>query len=133
MVLVAIGEVAAPRIADGHRDGTGDDGPRCRQSPTNTTLGDIGVVARTVACDSRRFRLRPQSLVAAAALNDQQKCPRLTHLAHPHAREGGDAPGGASKKEKQGGCQAIALYTFSTKSPIPKDIYASAMDCEGTL
>ena len=45
MVVVAMGEMAAPRIAGGHRDGTGDEGPRCRQSPTNTTLGDIGVVA----------------------------------------------------------------------------------------
>ena len=30
---------------------------------------------RTVATDRRRFRLRPESVVAAAALNDQQKCP----------------------------------------------------------
>ena len=95
MVVVAMGEMAAPRIAGGHRDGTGDEGPRCRQSPTNTTLGDIGVVAGRWACDSRRFRLRPQSVVAAAALNDQQKFPGLTHFAHLHAREGGDAAGGA--------------------------------------
>jgi hypothetical protein len=50
--LMAIGEVAAPRIAGGHRDGTGDDGPRCRQSPptrhsvTLVSLPDGGHCAR---------------------------------------------------------------------------------------
>jgi hypothetical protein len=40
--------------------------------------------------------LRPESVVAAAALNDQQKCPGLTISLTVYAREGGDAVGGAS-------------------------------------
>jgi hypothetical protein len=77
--------------------------------------------------------LRPESVVAAAALNDQQKCPSLT-ISHTSTRARGATLSAArAKKEKQGDCQAIALCTFPTKSPIPKDIYASAMDCEGTL
>src|SRR6266446_5064097 len=43
----------------------------------------------TVATDCRRFRLRPASVVAAAALNDQQKCPGLTYFAHLSRPRGG--------------------------------------------
>jgi hypothetical protein len=45
-----------------------------QQGPTNTTLAAI----RTVATDCRWFRSRPESVVATAARNDQQKCPALT-------------------------------------------------------
>jgi len=45
MVVVAMGEMAAPRIAGGHRDGTGDDDPRCRQSrPTRHAATSVSVL-----------------------------------------------------------------------------------------
>jgi hypothetical protein len=73
------------RAPDGHRRRRA----ATRQSPTNTTLGDIGVVAGRWACDSRRFRLRPQSVVATAALNGQQKYPRLNPFRSPPRARGG--------------------------------------------
>ena len=39
--------------------------------------------ARTVATDCIWFRSRPEAVVAAAALNDQQKCPGLPIVVTP--------------------------------------------------
>ena len=60
--------------------------------------------------------MRPQSVVAAPALNDQQKCPGLTLSLTSTRARGPTLSAARGKKEKQGGCQAIALYTFSTRA-----------------
>ena len=100
----------------GQRDGTGDDGPRAgrirptRHAATLVSLPDGGLVTLGVFACARN---RP---VAAPALNDQQKCPGLTLSLTSVRARGPTLSAARAKKEKQGGCQAIALYTFSTRA-----------------
>src|SRR5438270_10512830 len=71
---------------------------------------------RTVACDSRRFRLRPQSVVAASALNDQQKCPGLTlSLTSTHAR--GPTLSAARAKKRNKAAAKQSPFTHFLQEP----------------
>src|ERR1700675_1639086 len=78
---------------------------------------------RTVATDRRRFRLRPESVVAAAALNDQQKCPGLTPFAHLTRARGGRRCWrrelGGRVQQHTGSTTALMAPGFSLFAPLP--------------
>src|SRR5207302_338520 len=68
-------------------------------------------------------------VVAAAALNDQQKCPGLPIVVAPRAR----GPRRRSK-EKQDDCEAVALaLCFSTRVRFQRTATRQLLDCARTL
>ena len=108
--------------------GRGDDGARATGSTMSVDGGGAGAARGTgssttdrkiCSTDSGGACSRSRSAAATAALNDHQNLAALTYIRCPHAR--------ANNRETRRLLTNRPGSSFSTKSPIPTNVYASAI------